>query len=264
MSKQPVFFVSHGGGPWPFIPEMRAELARTVAWMNAFASTLIEKPKCILCIDAHWEEDEFTISSAAHPPMIYDYSGFPAHTYQIQYPAPGSPEIANRVTALLKNASIPIHQNPTRGFDHGAFIPLGLMFSKADIPVVSLSIKRNYDPLDHIRMGEALAPLRNEGVLIIGSGLSYHNMRGFGSNAAGESSKLFGDWLEVVINSNTLEARIEKLSEWERAPAARSSHPDEDHLIPLMAVVGAAQNDPGKVSIRDHAMGVDMASYQFG
>ena len=264
MNKLSTLFVSHGGGPWPFIPQMRAEFEKTVAWMTAFESTLVEKPKAILCVDAHWEEDEFTVSLSQRPSMIYDYSGFPAHTYQIQYPAPGSPDVAKKVADLLKKSSIPIQESPTRGLDHGAFIPLGLMFPKADIPVVSLSIKRNYDPLDHIRVGEALAPLREEGILIMGSGLSYHNMRGFGSKAAGESSKLFGDWLESVVKCNTLSERIQKLKEWERAPAARSSHPYEDHLIPLMTVVGAAQNDPGKIAILDHAMGVDMASYQFG
>jgi len=264
VSKFPTFFVSHGGGPWPFIPHMKSELENTFAWMSGFQNTLPSKPKAILCIDAHWEEDEFTVSSATRPAMIYDYTGFPPHTYQIQYPAPGSPEIAKKVIDLLSNASIPIHQNSTRGFDHGAFIPLGLMFPLADIPVVSLSIKRNYSPLDHIQMGMALAPLREEGILIMGSGLTYHNMRGFGSKAGEESSKLFGDWLESVIESKSLSDRISRLTAWEKAPAARSSHPEEDHLIPLMAIVGAAGNDQGRISIREKAMGIEMASYQFG
>ena len=142
MSKLPTYFVSHGGGPWPFIPHMKAELEKTFAWMSEFENTLPNKPKVILCIDAHWEEDEFTVSLATNPAMIYDYAGFPSHTYQVQYPAPGSPEIAKKVINLLSHAAIPIHQNLSRGFDHGAFIPLGLMFPKADVPVVSLSIKK--------------------------------------------------------------------------------------------------------------------------
>ena len=262
--KQPTFFISHGGGPWPYVPAMKAQFIKSVDWLSAFPKLLSEKPKAILSISGHWEEKEFTVSSAVHPPMIYDYSGFPANTYQVNYSAPGSPEIAARVQELLTKAGIKNQNNPTRGFDHGTFVPLSLMYPNADIPVVSMSIKNNYDPKEHLEMGKALEPLREEGVLIIGSGLTYHNMRGFGSAGAGAVSQQFGQWLENAISNHDIKERSELLENWEQAPAARLAHPEEDHLIPLMSVVGAAGNDLGKVAFVDHAMNVDMATYQFG
>jgi aromatic ring-opening dioxygenase catalytic subunit (LigB family) len=262
--KQPTYFISHGGGPWPFISEMREGLTKTLDWMKHFAENLPERPTAILSISAHWQEDEFTVSTAKNPTMIYDYSGFPEHTYKIQYPALGAPTLAARVQELLTNAKIAIKTNAARGFDHGTFVPLSLMFPKADIPVVSMSIRKKYNPRDHILMGEALSPLRDEGVLIIGSGLSYHNMREFGLKSGTVASQKFGEWLGQTISLANTEERNRQLENWEQAPAARLAHPTEDHLIPLMTVVGAAKNDVGRVVLIDHAMSVDMATYQFG
>jgi aromatic ring-opening dioxygenase catalytic subunit (LigB family) len=260
----PTLFVSHGGGPWPYIAEMKTQFAETVKSLTHLPKTLPEKPKAILCVTAHWEANEFTVSGAKNPEMIYDYSGFPEHTYHIKYPAPGSPEVASRVHQLLSDAKIPNHIDPNYGFDHGTFVPMTVMYPEADIPVVSMSIKSNYSPEDHLKMGEALRPLRNEGILIIASGLSYHNMRGFGTSGADLVSKQFGHWLEDTVTEKDFEKRKQLLRDWQKAPAARLAHPREDHLVPLMVAVGAAGPDAGHVEFVDHVFDVDMVSYRFG
>ena len=135
------------------------------------------KPKAILAISGHWETTDFAVQSNPQPPMVYDYSGFPEHTYHISYPAPGSPNLAQRVHGLLSAAGFPITLDDKRGYDHGVFAPFFVMYPEADVPIVQLSIRASYDPATHIAVGRALAPLRAEGVLIDGSGLSYHNMR---------------------------------------------------------------------------------------
>ncbi len=260
----PTFFVSHGGGPWPFMEERKAELASTVREFGRLKKSLPDTPKAILMVTAHWETPEFTVSSGEQPPMLYDYSGFPEHTYRIQYPAPGSPKLAAQVRELLSRSKIPSREDKERGFDHGTFIPLGLMFPEAKIPVVMMSIKSNYDPVAHIRAGQALQPLRDEGVLIIGSGLSYHNMSGFGRDNSLAVSQSFESYLNDAVGDLDPKRRLEKLVHWEDAPGARQSHPREDHLIPLMVVVGAAADDPGQRLLLDQAMNVAMASYRFG
>ncbi|MFZ3229517.1 MAG: class III extradiol ring-cleavage dioxygenase [Pseudobdellovibrio sp.] len=266
MKKQrmPALFISHGGGPWPYIPEMKEQFSRTAQWIMQLPAKLPQKPTAILSISGHWEESEFTVSTAKNPEMIFDYSGFPDYTYQIKYPAQGSPEIANEIQKLLLNARIRNHADGKHGFDHGTFVPLVLMYPNAEIPVISMSLKANYNPSEHFAVGQAIQSLRNEGVLIIGSGLSYHNMRGFGTGAAAEVSKQFGDWLSKVIAETDIEKRKQMLMEWEAAPSARAAHPQEDHLLPLMVVVGAAGLDLGHDEFIDHVHGVDMASYIFG
>ncbi len=204
------------------------------------------------------------MSTAVQPPMEYDYSGFPEHTYRIQYKAPGSPSLAARVRALLDAAGLQCGEDVTRGFDHGTFVPLGLMFPQADVPIVLLSMKSNYDPDEHIRAGQALLPLRDEGVLIIASGLTYHNMRGFGRSESMAVSETFEAYLNDAISTPDVVARLDKIRHWERAPAARLAHPREDHLIPLMVAVGAAGDDAGRRLFVDRVMNVVMASYRFG
>ncbi len=264
MKRLPTFFISHGGGPWPYIPEMKTQFAKTAQWLTQLPNALPSKPKAILSISGHWEENMFTVSSAPNPPMIFDYSGFPEHTYHIKYPAQGSPEIALRVRKLLDQAHIPNQEDAHHGFDHGTFVPLVLMFPDASIPVVSMSIHTGYDPLEHIRAGEVLQPLRDEGILIIGSGLSYHNMRGFGSENARPVSQQFGQWLGETVSHPDSKIRNQKLLNWEQSPAARLAHPQEDHLLPLMMVAGAAGNDSGEVALVDTVFNVDMSSYKFG
>ncbi|PWF47825.1 dioxygenase [Massilia glaciei] len=260
----PVFFLSHGGGPWPYVDDMKQQYATTEREFKALPARLPARPKAVLVITGHWESDVFTVSTAERPPMEYDYSGFPSHTYRIQYPAPGSPQLAQRVRALLEGAGIETGEDARRGFDHGTFVPLGLMYPDADVPVVLLSMKSSYDPREHIRVGQALQPLRDEGVLIIGSGLTYHNMRGFGRDESTPVAEAFGNYLDSAIEQSDGAVRDRMLAEWESAPGARLAHPREDHLIPLMVVAGAAGADKGTAVFVDHVMKVPMASYAFG
>lgn len=261
--RQPAFFISHGGGPWPWIDEMRAMFAGSASWLARLPQTLPAVPKAILSVTGHWEAPEFTVGTSARPPMVYDYSGFPEHTYHITYPAPGAPDVAERVRGLLSAAGIPCRTDAERGFDHGTFVPLYVMYPRGEIPVVQLSIKHSLDPREHLHAGTALQPLRDEGVLIVGSGLSYHNMRGF-RGGGGPASQAFEQWLTNAVSDLNVAGRNSRLMSWEQAPAARLSHPREDHLVPLLVAAGAAGEDLGRRDFLDHAMGIDMASYRFG
>lgn len=260
MHPMPVYFISHGGGPWPWVEGMRELFARTAAGLAALPARLPQKPKAVLMISGHWEASQCSVTSAAQPGMEYDYFGFPPHTYQIRYPAPGSPALAARVQALLAEAGIDCRADPERGFDHGAFVPMHLMYPQADVPLVLLSLKQGYDPALHIRVGQAIARLRDEGVLIIGSGLTYHDMRGFGSEAATPVAQAFEQFLAQTVADPDPVRRRAQLLAWTEAPQARRAHPREDHLIPLMVALGAAGNDAGRRFLLDHALKVDMGS----
>jgi aromatic ring-opening dioxygenase catalytic subunit (LigB family) len=259
----PTFFLSHGGGPWPWVEGMKQQFAKTAAEFAKLPQLLPARPKAVLVITGHWEAREFTVSTAVNPPMEYDYSGFPEHTYRIKYPAPGSPALAARVVELLGAAGIAVREDDKRGFDHGTFVPLSLMYPDADVPIVLLSMKSSYDPAEHIRVGALLQPLRDEGVLIVGSGLTYHNMRGFGQDASTAVAETFEEFLNTAITADP-KVRNEMLVHWQSAPAARLAHPREDHLIPLMVIAGAAGQDIGHRVFVDHVMKVAMASYEFG
>jgi len=262
--KLPTFFLSHGGGPWPWVPGMRQMFAKTERELKALPDRLATRPRAMLFISGHWEAAGFSVSSGLRPPMEYDYFGFPPDTYKVQYPAPGAPELADRVSDLLQSAGIASSKNDRRGFDHGVFVPAALMYPKADIPIVMLSLKSGYDPLQHLQAGRALAPLREEGVLIVGSGLTYHNMGGFGKRSSTQPATAFEAELNDIISDTDIAQRDRRLIDWEHAPAARQAHPREDHLVPLMVVAGAAGNDLGVRVFEDHALEVPMASYQFG
>lgn len=265
-TRLPTFFISHGGGPWPWLEgSMREAMKNLRRSLEALPKELPEKPKAILMISGHWEEEGFAIMSSPNPGMLYDYGGFPAYTYQIKYPAPGSPELAARVHDLLSKAGIDSQLDPVRGFDHGMFSPMAVSYPDADMPVVQLSIRNDYDPVAHLNLGRALAPLRDEGILIIGSGLSYHNLRSFDARAE-KPSREFDAWLSETLVENSPEERKQRLLEWERAPSARLAHPQEDHLIPLMVAVGAAEEDS---AIRfyhedDFFGGISVSSFRFG
>ncbi len=263
-AKFPSMFVSHGGGPWPWVDGMKQQFAKTAREFSALPGSLPARPKAVLVVTGHWEADEFTVCTGEHPPMEYDYSGFPAHTYQIRYPAPGSPLVAARVGELLEAAGIVHRTDDRRGFDHGTFVPLSLMYPEADVPIVMLSMKSSYDPAEHIRLGRALGPLRDEGVLIMGSGLTYHNMRGFGQAGSTPVAQAFEQFLNDAITQPDAARRNDLLVHWQDAPGARLAHPREDHLIPLMVVAGAAGADVGRRIFVDQVMNVAMASYTFG
>jgi aromatic ring-opening dioxygenase catalytic subunit (LigB family) len=245
--------------------QMRAAHANLEASLRAMPEDVGCTPKAILAVSGHWEESGFTVMANTHPPMVYDYSGFPEHTYRVRYSAPGSPEVASRVQQLLQQAGIESRPDDTRGFDHGVFVPMFVAYSAANVPILQLSIRADYDPAAHLEAGRALAPLRAEGVLIVASGLSYHNMRGF--NAAGaEASRQFDAWLTRTLCEESPQDRSADLAKWQDAPAARQAHPREDHLIPLMVAVGAAENEKGHSVYHEDSFlgGVTVSSFRFG
>lgn len=265
-ARLPTYFLSHGGGPWPYMDgPFRENFHKLEASLKAIPLELGVKPRAVLMISGHWEAPRFELMAAPKPPMVYDYGGFPAHTYQIQYPAPGDPALAERVRGLLEAAGLPTALNAQQGFDHGAFTTLFPMYPDADVPVVQLSMLNGYDPETHLALGRALAPLRDEGVLIIGSGLSYHNLRAFGPGAKTASS-LFDAWLQQALVQMPISERSELLRHWSDAPAARQAHPREDHLVPLMVAVGAAEQEPGVCTYHepDFMGGVTASSFRFG
>ncbi|NRR33806.1 dioxygenase [Oxalobacteraceae bacterium] len=261
----PTYFLSHGGGPWPFMKDqVGSSYDRLEASLRAMPGELPSTPKAVLVITAHWEGEQFLLSSGAQPPMIYDYSGFPPHTYQVQYPAPGSPQLAEQVRGLLEAAGHPARLDAERGFDHGTFSALYPIYPAAQMPIVQLSLKRGLDPLTHLEVGRALTPLRREGVLIIGSGLSYHNLRAFNAHG-GQASHQFDAWLRQTMALAPAE-RTAQILEWEAAPAARIAHPREEHLLPLMVALGAAEQDAATVPYHedDFFGSLAVSSFRFG
>jgi len=266
-TRLPTYFISHGGGPWPYLDgPFRRAFDRLERSLKDIRRELGDAPRAVLVISGHWEENGFAISSAEQPGMVYDYSGFPEHTYHIRYKAPGSPELAARVRALLEAGGIPARLDPERGYDHGTFSIMKPLYPEEDIPLVQLSIDRGYDPERHLRLGRLLAPLRDEGVLIIGSGLTYHNMREMRGSSAIEPSRVFDAWLHDTLVEAKPGERTARLVDWERAPQARAAHPQEDHLIPLMVAVGAAEGEAGTAVYhqKDLFGGITASSFRFG
>lgn len=262
----PTYFISHGGGPWPWMKEETGGVYERLAQALADMPRQIGRtPSAILMVSAHWEESAFTVQGNDHPPMLYDYGGFPAHTYEVQYPAPGSPALVGRLRSLLSGAGLPVRVDTERGFDHGMFSPMAVIYPQADVPVVQLSLRRGLDPAEHLALGRVLAPLRDEDVLIIGSGLSYHNLRAFGPQAR-MPSKAFDDWLDTAVVRNQAQSRSALLMGWESAPHARMAHPREEHLIPLMVAVGAAEDEAGRRIYHEDAFmgGIAVSSFRFG
>lgn len=263
-ARQPVVYLPHGGGPWPFV-EMgldRKELDSLASYLRSVRALPSTRPKALLVVSAHWEEPEVTVMTGAKPPLLFDYYGFPPASYQLTWPAPGEPKLAARVQALLTAAGIAVKTDSERGFDHGTFVPLKLTYPDAEVPTVQLSLKAGLDPATHFAIGRALAPLRDEGIFIIGSGMSFHNMRAFGSPRAREMSAAFDAWLqESMLLSPAV--RKERLVAWAAAPQARISHPREEHLLPLMVVAGAALDSPGTLGFSGSMMGARLSAFHF-
>lgn len=231
----PTLFLSHGSpmqaaGPTP-VNQMWAQLAQRWA-----------KPKAILMVSAHWESEWPLVGSATQPETIHDFGGFPAALYQLQYPASGSPALAEQVQTLLHDAGIQCLPQGCRGLDHGAWVPLRYLYPEADVPVVQLSVQPTLPAAHHLRMGQALRSLRDEGVLIIGSGHTTHNLgRAFRAYQTGDETvpayaENFRTWLKQTIEQQ----QIQQLLDWESAPDARVAHPSTEHFLPLFVVVGAA------------------------
>ena len=265
-SRFPVVYLPHGGGPWPFV-EMaigsQAERDEMASYLRGLATTLPSQPRAVLVISAHWEEAKPTVMTHPSPPLYFDYYNFPKAAYELTWPAPGAPDLAARVRGLLSAAGIDSGEDGERGFDHGTFVPLKLTYPAADVPTLQLSLKAGLDPKEHLAIGRALAPLRDEGVFIVGSGMSYHNMRGFFSSNGRPASEAFDAWLSATI-ATPPSTRNERLTDWQAAPAARESHPREEHLLPLMVIAGAAGEDVGKHTFAGTFAGVRCSAYQFG
>jgi aromatic ring-opening dioxygenase catalytic subunit (LigB family) len=238
--REPALYIPHGGGPCFFMPDPRGIWRGMEAYLKGLAASLPAKPRAILVISGHWEEHAFAFTGAAgHPGLIFDYYGFPPETYQLAWSAPGAPWLAERGRELIAKAGLPTAIDPSRGFDHGVFIPLKVAFPGADIPVVQMSLHASLDPELHLAAGKALAPLREEGVLIVGSGMSFHNLRVYGDPRVRQPSAEFDRWLVRAAEAPFAE-RAKLLSHWQAAPFARLCHPREEHLLPLMIAAGAS------------------------
>jgi len=263
-SLAPVLYLPHGGGPLPLLgdpahQEMISCLEHVV--------TLFKKPSAIVVISAHWEKDRPTMTSGLQPSLIYDYNGFPKESYEIQYPAKGEPVLAQNIFDLLKRAGIEAEQDGTRGFDHGMFVPLKIMYPDADVPCVQLSLIETLDPLQHIRIGKALAELREQNILVIGSGLSFHNLKAFFSITTDQGRNMnesFERWLMHTCSDTGTgmdeKERVKQLSNWEAAPGARYCHPREEHLLPLHVCYGLAQGPAREIFTLD-LMGKSTSCY---
>jgi aromatic ring-opening dioxygenase catalytic subunit (LigB family) len=267
-SRLPTLFIPHGGGPC-FSMEPAAGLPRDLwdgmgAYLRGLADAVGQRPKAVLMVSGHWETPRPTLNIGAQPPLLFDYYGFPEHTYRLSYPAPGAPDLADRVAGLLDAAGFTPDVEAARGFDHGVFVPLMLVYPDADIPVLQLSLQENLDPAQHLAIGAALAPLRDEGVLIVGSGMSYHNLRELFSGRGDDEAQAFDTWLTEAATDPDPAVRAAKLTAWEIAPGARAAHPQAEHLLPLMVAAGAAGNDPGARTYSDHLLGKALSGFQFG
>lgn len=264
--RMPALFIPHGGGPCFFMDwDPKNEWDKMANYLRNIASGLPAQPKAVVMVSAHWIQSEVTVTSAAHPEMIFDYDGFPANTYELRYPAPGEPGLAEKLVHLLKTAGIQARTNETRGYDHGMFIPMLLIFPEANIPVIQMSLTNTLNPEEHIAIGQALESLRDESVLIVGSGMSFHNMRGYGDPRYGPISDIFDTWLTQSVESDP-HTRNKSLAHWEDAPGARQCHLSgaEEHLIPLMVVSGAAGQDKGVKAFTDRVMQTTISAFHFG
>ncbi|WP_338466620.1 class III extradiol ring-cleavage dioxygenase [Novosphingobium sp. ZN18A2] len=261
MTTQPGFYIPHGGGPCFFMDDPQGMWTGMEAFLRGLSDTLPEAPRAILVVSAHWETDGFRFTAAERPPLVFDYYGFPPHTYELRYDVPGSPALAGRAASLLRDAGLAADVDAERGLDHGVFVPLLVAFPEATIPVVEMSLDRSLDPALHVAAGKALAPLREDGVLILGSGMSFHNMRAYGDPRATEPSHDFDRWLADAATQPG-PARAAALDHWAQAPAGRFSHPREEHLIPMMVAAGTSENAGRRVYGQD-VMRTAIAGFRF-
>ena len=258
-----IVYFSHGGGPLPLLGDPGHQAM--IAFMRQLPEQL-PKPDAILVISAHWEEPVPTLLGAANPPMFYDYYGFPESAYEINYPAPGHPALVNRIAKTLDNAGITSSINTKRGYDHGLFIPLSMMYPQANFPSLQLSLRQGLSPSFHISLGKALQSCSDENLLVIGSGFSFHNMSSFfhhDPDMVNPHNNAFQDWLiETITADIDQEERESRLVAWERAPQARYCHPREEHLLPLHVCAGLAGHK-GKVIFDNRIMGVRSVAFKW-
>jgi aromatic ring-opening dioxygenase catalytic subunit (LigB family) len=236
------------------------------SWLSTIGARHRDSVKAILAISAHWEEKQPTVHFGTRPGMLYDYYGFPPHTYHLKWPAPGAPDVAARLEELLQNAGFQTQRERERGYDHGTFVPLMLAFPEAWIPVAQVSLVSSLDPVLHVNLGRALEPLRDEGVLILASGMSYHNLRGLmsGGPTVASDSERFDAWLATTLAIADPAERRAALADWKRAPGALGSHPRSEHLVPVFVAAGAAGSDTGHRDFSEMLMGARVSGHVFG
>jgi aromatic ring-opening dioxygenase catalytic subunit (LigB family) len=263
----PTLFVPHGGGPCFFMDPAGGPPDPMWRSMQAYLAGLIEslpeRPKAILLVSGHWEEADVTVHVGDGQPLMYDYYGFPEHTYRLRWDASGAPDVARRAAALIEGAGFPVREEAKRGWDHGVFVPMMVAVPGADIPLAQLSLRKDLDPAAHIAIGRALAPLRDEGVLIIGSGMSFHNLRARGPQV----TPVADEWdaaLTAAVTDPDPVARAERVVRWEELPHARFAHPEAEHLLPLMVALGAGGDDVAVRDYADHVLGWAVSGYRFG
>ncbi len=266
INRFPTYFIPHGAGPCFF---MDWDPPQTWDAMKDWLSRLVEdagaRPQAILVISGHWEAQRFTLNTAQQPDLLFDYNGFPPHTYELTWPAQGDPALVQRVAQLLEQHGID-YDRQERALDHGVFIPLKLAVPQADIPVLQLSLQQSLDPQSHLALGRALEPLRDEGVLIVGTGMSFHNMRRFrmqGGDAVDPDSERFDTWLAETVALPAAE-REQRLQHWDQAPGGRASHPREEHLLPLHVIAGAGGSDAGVQVFQDRVLGSVQSAFRMG
>jgi aromatic ring-opening dioxygenase catalytic subunit (LigB family) len=261
IARQPTLFIPHGGGPCFFMDDPRGMWTDMAAFLRGLPAMLPEPPRAILLVSGHWETQGFAFTGHNAPPLIYDYYNFPPHTYEITYPVPGDPALAASAAGLLTAAGFAAAIDRERGLDHGVFVPLKVAWPDADVPIVEMSVDRSLDPALHMAAGRALSPLRDEGVLIIGSGMSFHNMRAYGDPRSLAPSIAFDTWLNEAV-AETGESREAALGRWRTAPQGAFSHPREEHLIPLMVAAGAATG-PGRSIFAGEVLATRISGFRF-
>lgn len=259
---QPTFYIPHGGGPCFFMDDPQGIWRGMADFLRALPATLASEPRAIVVVSGHWEtRGGFALTGGERPPLVYDYYGFPPHTYQLRYDAPGDPALAARIVQRLQAAGFDAGLDATRGYDHGVFVPLKVIYPEARIPVIELSLEASLDAALHLRAGAALAPLRAEGVLIVGAGMSVHNLRALGDPRLTAPALEFDRWLDAAATTDAAQ-RSAALAAWDRAPAARICHPRHEHLLPLMVAAGASSG-PGTRVFHEMVLGTPIAGYRF-
>jgi 4,5-DOPA dioxygenase extradiol len=257
-----IIYLPHGGGPLPLLGEPRHR--ELVEFLRQIPATLVS-PAAIVVISAHWEKSLPTVTGGAAPPLLYDYDGFPEEAYSIAYPAPGEPRLARTLHRVLEENGIAANLDNQRGFDHGLFIPLKIMYPEADIPCVQLSLLTGLRPDEHLRLGQALRQLRRENLLIIGSGFSFHNLQAFFQAPTEEALTAnadFEQWLFDTFADQELseEERQKRLLHWEQSPGAGLCHPRAEHLLPLHVCYGMAGRAAARI-YRMEIMGKKASAY---
>jgi aromatic ring-opening dioxygenase catalytic subunit (LigB family) len=257
----PAFYIPHGGGPCFFMEDPQGTWTGMAQFLRSIPASLPATPAAILIVSGHWETAGFALTAGERPPLVFDYYGFPPHTYQLRYDAPGSPSLAASIRERLRSAGFSAVGDDSRGYDHGVFVPLKVIYPEARIPVIELSLERSLDAALHLALGEALAPLREQNVLVIGAGMSVHNLRAMGDPRITRPAMEFDDWLNDAVCADAA-TRAAALARWHEAPNARICHPRHEHLLPLMVAAGSSSS-AGQRVYHEMVLGAPIAGFRF-